>query len=55
MPVLASAGLTSDTSEKRAVHTAMREGSFLLSSLFAYFFDNEKSKNKKRRIVLLIN
>ena len=39
---------------KRAVLQAMREGSFLFSSLFAYFFDNEKSKKKKREKILMI-
>ncbi len=48
---LASVGLTI----KRAVHLALWVGSFLLSSLFAYFFDNEKSKKKKRRISFQMN
>ena len=47
---LASVGLTI----KRAVLLAPWAGSFLLSSLFAYFFDNEKSKKKKREKILMI-
>jgi hypothetical protein len=47
---LASVGLTI----KRAVHLALWEGSFLLSSLFDYFFDNEKSKKKKERFPLVM-
>jgi hypothetical protein len=33
----------------RAVLLAMRVGSFLLSSVFAYFFGNAKSMKKKRK------
>jgi hypothetical protein len=36
----------------RAVLLAKRVGRFLLSSLFAYFFDNEKSKKKERKTML---
>ena len=50
--IVASVGQTSDTSEKRAVLQAMWEGSFLLSRLFAYFFVNEKSKKKKKRMLV---
>jgi hypothetical protein len=45
--IVASVGKTSDTSEKRAVLQAMWEGSFLLSSFFAYFFSNGKSMKIK--------
>jgi hypothetical protein len=52
---MASVGPTSDTSEKRAVLQALREGSFLLSILpcrIVSFSAIGKRKKKKRRMIV---
>ncbi len=46
---MASVGLT-----KMRASVGLERGSSFLSSLFAYFFDNEKSKKKKREKILMI-